>query len=108
MQKGLGLTALALAVIAVFVPVVGPWLTLVAAGFAAFAWGGGFPLGVSALALNVVNVLLLSPSLWLAAGVEAAARPQGGGSVFVFGVFLLGAQLAAAVALVMLHRRRKA
>lgn len=62
MEKGLGITALIVAVIAIFVPVVSiyvVWIALVLAAVAGFL--GDKICAVAAIATSLVNVMLLSP-----------------------------------------------
>lgn len=64
---------------------VDPWLTLLAGGLAVFSAGAGFALGLAAIILSAINVLMLSPTLWLAAVAGKS-----------FGTFLVIAQIVAA------------
>lgn len=66
MGKGLGIAALVIAICAIPIPIVGvflAWLSLVIAAFAGFA--GQVPLAVSVVAVSAVNIIFLSPTLWL-------------------------------------------
>lgn len=93
MQKSLGIAALAISIIAIFIPFIGTWLTILVAALAAFATGPGFALAVAGLVINVFHIFFLSPLLWatggLAAIADGAARSQGaagaeGASTFMF------------------------
>jgi hypothetical protein len=62
MQKGLGITALVIAIIVIFVPFAGSWLTILVALLAAFAAGEGFGLGIAAIFINVVHIFVFFSS----------------------------------------------
>jgi hypothetical protein len=64
-SKSFGISALCLSLISIFLPVVGPYITLLSGGLAAFSAGRGFSFGLSAIILNVVNILVLSPSVYM-------------------------------------------
>jgi hypothetical protein len=61
MEKGLGIAALVVAIIAMFIPFVGTWLTILVAILAAFAAGEGFGLGIAAIIINVIHIFFFSP-----------------------------------------------
>ena len=107
MQKGLGIAALVIAIVSIFIPLGGPWLTIVAGALAAFAYGSGFALGMAAIIINIVNVFLLSPTVWLAMGVNAFAASQGK-SIMSVGTILFSVQVTAAVVLFVLNSKQKA
>ncbi len=67
-MKALGMTAMILATICFFVPVVGPYVTVVAAGLVAFAVREGLTFAAVAIGLNLINLLFFSPSLWTTEG----------------------------------------
>ena len=107
-MKALGITAMIFAIVAIFVPVVGPYLTLVCALLAAFAGGHGLTYGVVAILVNILNVIFLSPSLWITAGMTAGmveAEVAGGGSIVFagMGILFIGAQVVAAIVLIIVH-----
>lgn len=64
MQKGLGIAALVFSILAIFMPF-GMWLTVVVALLAMFAYGEGFGFGVAAIVINLINLLFLSPFIWI-------------------------------------------
>lgn len=67
MGKGLGICGFVLAILAIFLPIIGiliGWLALVLAVLAALA--GDVILTVSIIMISIVNFIFLSPSLWLA------------------------------------------
>ena len=103
-MKALGITAMIFAIIAIFIPLVGPYLTLVCALLAAFAAGPGLTFGVVAILVNILNVAFLSPSLWLTAGIAEADVEGSGGMVLLgMGIVFVGVQVAAAVVLAVIH-----
>ena len=103
-MKALGIIAMILAIVSIFVPVVGPYLTLICALMAAFAAGEGLTFGIVAIVLNLINVTLLSPSLMVVAGA-AEIDSAGTGSQLLAGmaVIFIGAQIVAAIVLTIIH-----
>jgi hypothetical protein len=65
MQKGMGIAALVLSVIAIFVPLAGVYLTILTGALAAFAYLKGLPYGLAAIIINAFNIIFLSPSIWI-------------------------------------------
>ncbi len=103
-MKALGITAMIFAIIAIFVPIIGPYLTIVCALLAAFAAGPGLTFGVVAILVNLLNVIFLSPSLWLTAGIAAADQTGGGDAVLAgMGVVFVGTQIVAIIILVIIQ-----
>lgn len=98
MQKGLGISALVLAIVAIFLALIGPWLTLLVALLAAFSYGPGLSFGISSIVLNIINIIFLSPTVW----VDAAATGGKGGGI------LFSAQIIAGIALFVLHKKNSA
>lgn len=105
MQKALGIAALVIAIVAIFVPVYGPWVTVLAAGLAAFAFGPGFGLGLAAIILNVCNVIFMSPSIYLQ-GLGRSMDGEGK-SVYTLVFAIVLVQVAAGALLMYLHRKQK-
>ena len=103
-MKALGIIAMIFAIVAIFVPVLGPYLTIVCALLAAFAGGHGLTYGAVAIGLNILNVAFLSPSLWILAGA-AEAETQGNGSEVMLGmgIVFIGVQVVAAVVLIIVN-----
>lgn len=103
-MKALGIVAMILAIVSIFVPVVGPYLTLICALLAAFAAGEGLTFAIVAIVLNILNVVLLSPSLMVVAGA-AEIESVGLGSQLLAGmaVVFIGAQVVAAIILTIVH-----
>jgi hypothetical protein len=103
MNKGMGIAALVIAIVAIFIPVVGPWLTMLAGLLAVFAYGPGLALGIASIVLNVVNVLFMSPSVWIAQAGAEMARAQGMQDAPVYPYILVGAQIIALAGLIALQ-----
>lgn len=103
-MKALGIIAMIFAIISIFVPVVGPYLTILCALLAAFAGGPGLTFGAVAIGVNLLNVSFLSPSLWLMAGAAAAESQESGSDILLgMGVMFIGVQIVAAIVLMIVH-----
>ena len=107
MQKGFGFAALIIAFIAIFIPLAGPWMTILAAGLAAFAYGQGLPFGIATIILDAVNIIFLSPSLWVAQAIVSIGAAETHQHAPFFPYVLLGAQGLAVLVLIALHQRFK-
>lgn len=64
MKKRLGIGVLVLSVVAIFIPF-GSWITPIIALLSVFATGSGFRFGISAIIINMINLLTLSPHMWV-------------------------------------------
>lgn len=113
MQKGLGIAALIVAIIAMFVPFVGTWLTVVAGLMAAFAFGPGLGLGIASIVINIVHIFFFSPLLWagkgwaeltVATGAPATVTDASASFVFLPWILII-AQIGAGFLLYILHRK---
>ncbi len=113
-MAALGITAMIIAIVAIFVPIVGPYLTLLCALLAAFAGGRGLTFGIVAILLSTINIIFLSPSLWItaasvatavgsAAETSEAAIEVGGFILAGVGIFFIGAQVLALIVLIVVH-----
>ena len=103
-MKALGITAMIFAIVAIFVPLAGPYLTLVGAVLAAFGGGAGLTFSVVAILVNILNVVFLSPSLWVTAGVVESEQAGTGADVLAgMGIVFIGAQAVAALVLILVH-----
>ena len=101
-MKALGIIAMILAIVSIFVPVMGPYLTVISASLAAFSAGPGLTFGAVAIGVNILNVLFLSPSLWLAAGLSEAEQTGSGDDMLLgMGVFFIGTQIIATIILLL-------
>ncbi|MBL4666381.1 MAG: hypothetical protein JKY04_03305 [Sneathiella sp.] len=105
-MKAFGISALVLSIVAIFIPMAGVFIAGLAGFLAIFSAGKGTPLGLSAVILNIVNIMFLSPSLIIAASSQAhrSGETEYAG---IFG-FLLMIQVAALIAFVgkwMLSKR---
>jgi hypothetical protein len=105
MQNGLGIAALVIAILAMFVPLFGTWLSLLVAILAVFAYGPGLGLGIASLIVNAVHILFLSPLLWATQGLASMGAEASGEQIVFLPWVLLGVQVAAFVALLSLNSR---
>lgn len=96
-NKSFGVAAIIIAVLAIFVPVFGPWMSILVAGLAVLATGTGFAMGLAAIILSAINVMMLSPSIWLAASAGHS-----------FGTFLVIVQVVAAGVLFVKNKKEVA
>ena len=99
-MKALGITAMIIAVLSIFIPLGGVYLTIVSALIAAFAAGPGLTFAGVALLINLFNLVFMSPTLWI---TQASAHSSGHTGP---GAFLVAAQIIAAVVLVVLHKTK--
>lgn len=121
-MAALGITAMIIAIVAIFVPIVGPYLTLLCALMAAFAGGRGLTFGIVAILLSTINIIFLSPSLWITAATVATAAGTsaetsevaievgsevaievGGVILAGMGIIFIGAQVLALIVLIVVH-----
>lgn len=102
-MQALGLAALLLSLVMIFLPVMGAYGTPLPGLMAAMAFGRGFTMGMAALLINLVNVLFLSPILWLSknAGLEHDDLTP---MLVLIGLAVF--QVVCGVVLILLHRRR--
>ena len=100
--KVMGILAIVLAGIAIVIPVIGVYLTVVSAILAAFAVGKNAILGYVAIGINFISLFFLSPLLWVAASAENADENAIAGLVW----FLLGAQVLALVFLIWKSKKK--
>ncbi len=101
-MKALGIIAMIFSVVCIFVPVAGAYLTVVGAALAAFSAKDGVTFGAMAIGINFLNVLFLSPSIWVTDGVRAIAGMGGG-----IGEALLLIHVVSVVVLAAIHMRGK-
>lgn len=90
-MKGLGITALVIAIGSLFIPFVGAYTTVLSGLFAAFGANRGFSLSLAALAINVINIVIFSPTMWITTGLLG------------MGAVLLGIQVIALIVLLMIN-----
>jgi hypothetical protein len=107
MQKGFGIAALVIAIIAIFIPLFGPWVTIISALLAALAYGSGFAFGISSIVINLINIFILSPTVWVFAGMTSAMEASSGKSFLSLGTFLFVVQIVAGVVLFLLNSKKK-
>lgn len=85
--KVFGILALIIAVISVFFPGGALIATLLGAPLIILSWKDGSIFGFVAGGLNIINIIFLSPTVWLAMGV-AEATGQGGASLGIFYIMI--------------------
>lgn len=105
MQKGLGIAALVIAIIAIFIPFIGTWLTILVALMAAFAYGEGLGLGIASIIVNIVHIFFFSPLLWVTQGMAEIEGAVSGKHTPFLPWILIVAQVVAIVILFMLQRK---
>lgn len=97
-MKALGITAMIIAIVSMFIPLAGIYLTVVAAILAAFAAGPGITFAGVAIMINFINLVFMSPLLWAA---QAGAHIEGKTGP---GMFLVAVQIIAVIVLVFMHK----
>jgi hypothetical protein len=96
MEKGLGIAALALAIVAIFVPFLGIFAGWIALALAAFAVRyGERPMSIAAVAISAANFIFLTPSMWM--GVQAGADRGQLSPILVISIVMLIVPIAALV-----------
>lgn len=90
-MKGLGITALVIAIGSLFIPFIGAYTTVLSGLLAAFGANRGFSLSLAALAVNVINIIIFSPTMWITTGLLG------------MGAVLLGIQVIALIVLLMIN-----
>jgi hypothetical protein len=108
MQKSFGIASLVIAIVSIFIPLIGPWLTIIAGALAAFAYGEGFVLGLSSIIINLINILFMSPSVWIVGGLASFGAALEGKSLMSLGTILLAVQIIALAALIVFNKTQKA
>lgn len=97
-MKALGIIAMILAIIAIFIPFLGPYLTVVCALIAAFSAGPGLTFGTVAIGLNLLNLTILSPTIWMMAS-------EGVRGFQLLAIALVGIQVIAGIVLSIVHSK---
>ena len=89
-MKAFGISALVFAIIGIFLPIIGYLLAGLSGVLAIFSAGKGTSLGLSAVIVNIINVLFLSPTLIMSAadkhGISTTHQAQ---SITIFVILLL-------------------
>lgn len=62
-MKPFGLSALIFSIFGVIIPIIGPLISGLSGVLAFFSAGKGNTWGITAIIINIINVILLSPSL---------------------------------------------
>ena len=104
MQKGFGIAALVIAILAMFTPFIGTWLTIVVAVLAVAAYGPGTGLGIASLLINVAHIMFFSPLLWATQGAVVLGAEASGEEVLFMPWVLIGVQVVAFAALLLFNR----
>jgi hypothetical protein len=105
MQKGLGIAALVIAIISIFVPIAGVYLTIFTGALAAFAYGEGFPFGLSSIIINAFNIIFLSPTIWITQEMIRSASGSPDTPYYLpWGLLII--QALALITLLYLHYQR--
>jgi len=97
-MKALGIVALILSVVSIFIPIFGTLLIGLSGFFAILASHKGKTLSVAAVIINIINLFLLTPSLTIAFLDETGDPEAIKMKLFFFA--LLGIQLVAIVAFI--------
>ena len=105
MQKGLGISALVIAILAMFTPLLGTWLTVLVALLAAFAYGSGLGLGIASIVVNVFHIIFFSPLLWTTQGIMTLGASASNEEIVFLPWMLLLVQAVALAVVLLLHRR---
>ena len=106
MQKGLGIAALVIAILSMFVPFLGTWLTILVALLAAFAYGPGLGLGIASIILSVIHIILFSPVLWAVQGGAEFGADVSGAKIVFWPYVLIAVQVGATALLFVLQKSR--
>lgn len=73
-MKAFGIASLVFAIMGVPIPLIGYFLTGISGILAFFSYGKGTTLGLSAIIINIINIIFLSPSLIMLASDEYAVN----------------------------------
>lgn len=114
-MQGLGIAAFTIAIIAIFTPVFGFLLSSLSGLMAMFCYRSDSKYAVGAVVLNLVNLFLLSPMLFIGAIADLADSSLDplfdklGGSPNIAGIFffLVSIQLVAIALFVWAKHKRK-
>ena len=90
--KVLGIIAIVIAGLSIFIPFGAFLASTLGALLIVFAWKDGAIFGYIAGGLNIINVIFLSPSVWIVMGATEALE---GGSGLSTGVILVAVQVVA-------------
>jgi|SaaInl7_100m_RNA_FD_contig_21_2606482_length_369_multi_5_in_0_out_0_1 hypothetical protein len=101
-MKALGIVSLVFSALAFVIPIVGVYLTVVTGILAVFALGPGYIFGLIAIGLNIGNLTLFSPLLWVAMSADASGEAAG------TGIFLVGLQIGSLLLLIFRNKKLKA
>ena len=96
-MRQLGIIALVLSILSVVIPLIGAYLTIVCAILIAFSTKEGFIFGILAFVINIINIIFLSPSLWITSIISLGS----------FGMFCILAQIIGLAILIVLNNKTK-
>lgn len=96
-MKALGIIAMIVAVLSIIIPVAGTYITVLAAILAAFAAGEGLTFGAVAIGLNIINIIFLSPLIWVTEAGMVGSWPW-------LVISLVGIQIIAGIILIVYHK----
>ena len=88
-MQAFGISSLVLAILAIITPIAGVFLTGLSGVLAFFSAGKSTGLGFSAVILNIINIIFLSPSLVIVAANSRQAGEASSSVSTAFGVLLL-------------------
>lgn len=116
MQKSLGIAALAISIIAIFIPFLGTWLTVLVAALAAFAYGPGLSMAIAGIVIDIFHIFFLSPLLWATGGLAAvsdemakstgSAGTEGATTFMALPWILVAIQIGALVFLIQSNKKK--
>lgn len=75
-MKAFGISALVFSIIGIFIPIIGVFLSGLSGFLAMFSAGKNIAFGLSAVIINIVNILFLSPSLIIAAHQQSTTTSE--------------------------------
>jgi len=99
-MKPFGIAALVFSIVAIVIPVAGVFIAGLAGILALFSVGRGTTMGASAVIINLVNILFLSPSIILLASDKYAINPTHQAQSKKIFVILLVIQIVAIVVII--------
>jgi hypothetical protein len=92
-----GISALFFAMLGVFVPLFGIYISGISGFLSWMSAGKGTPLGAAAVIINLINICFLSPGYMLVVGLEAQQRTPDQRISFAIWMFVLFLQISAIV-----------
>jgi hypothetical protein len=96
-----GISSLFFAILAVFVPLFGIYISGISGFLSWMSAGKGTPLGAAAVIINLINIFFLSPGYMLVVGLEAQHRTPDQRISFAIWMFVLFLQISAIVVFIV-------